>query len=517
MISPSAHNRRFSSSIAALIFFAAIAFFDSPCRAVNYEKSGVVPPAIPREFRGVWIATVANIDWPSKPGLSVADQKQELLAILDRAARIKLNAVIFQVRPACDAMYASPIEPWSEYLTGVMGRPPRPFYDPLAFAVEEAHRRGLELHAWFNPYRALHFSSKSPLAANHIARTHPELVKSYGKYLWLDPGEPAVRDYSLSVVMDVLRRYDIDGVHFDDYFYPDRVDAGVDSDFPDDASWSKFGAGGKFSREDWRRENVNLFIERVYQSVKAAKPWVKFGVSPHGIWRPRHPAQIRGMDAYAQIYADSRKWLDNGWLDYFAPQLYWPIKSKEQSFPALLDWWTEQNSEHRHLWPGLDVAKASQWLPDEIPNQIRLTRHQIGDSGYLLYNTTSLLHNNSLLAKLEQVINAQPALVPASPWLGNSRPDQPALLSRNGILLPPKISWMTASTVPVRFWAWQTRTGAEWRTEILPANVSFRVIQGVPPDVVAVTAVDRNGNSSAPAVLQINREPPGAKRRRTVH
>jgi uncharacterized lipoprotein YddW (UPF0748 family) len=199
----------------------------------------IVPPPPAREFRAIWVATVGNSCWPSKPGLSTDQQKAELIAILDRAAALKQNAVIFQVRPACDALYQSSIEPWSEYLTGIQGRAPSPYYDPLAFAVSEAHRRGLELHAWFNPFRAHHFQAVSPIAANHISRTHPELVRSYGRYLWLDPGEPEVRAYSLRVVMDVVKRYDIDGVHFDDYFYPyhEKGRYGGDLDFPDTMSW----------------------------------------------------------------------------------------------------------------------------------------------------------------------------------------------------------------------------------------------------------------------------------------
>jgi uncharacterized lipoprotein YddW (UPF0748 family) len=201
------------------------------------------------------VASVANIDWPSKKNLSVPEQKSELLAILDRARELRLNAVMFQVRPACDALYASRIEPWSEYLTGTMGRAPEPFYDPLTFAIEEAHKRGLELHAWFNPYRARHFSAESPAPASHITKNRPQLVRAYGKYLWLDPGEKEVQDYSLSVVMDVVRRYDVDGIHFDDYFYPykEKGPSGDDLDFPDGASWERFGAGGKLSRDDWRR------------------------------------------------------------------------------------------------------------------------------------------------------------------------------------------------------------------------------------------------------------------------
>ena len=474
--------------------------------AANYEPSTIVPPQPLREFRGVWIATVANTDWPSKRGLSTAEQKTELISILERAAQLKLNAVIFQVRPACDALYASQIEPWSEYLTGTMGKAPDPYYDPLAFAIEEAHKRGLELHAWFNPYRARHFMNNSPVAPNHISKTHPELVRSYGKFLWLDPGEHGVQDYSLSVVMDVVKRYDVDGVHFDDYFYPypEKNAASRDLDFPDDASWKKFGERSGLSRNEWRRENVNAFIERVYQSIKATKPWVKFGISPFGIWRTQNPPQIKGFDAYAKLYADSRKWLANGWLDYFAPQLYWQIEQpKEPSFSTLLNWWTEQNPKGRNLWPGLALYKAGPWKPDEIPNQIQFVRKRSGATGYIFYNASSLMHNTALAQVLEREINAQPALIPASPWLGSASPARPKVFT-SGATNELKLSWAAAGTNSVRWWVVQTKISSDWKTEILPASVSSKTLSSA-PEILAVTAVDRNGNAGIPCVLQIKK------------
>jgi uncharacterized lipoprotein YddW (UPF0748 family) len=482
--------------------------------AVDYQPSTVVPPAPAREFRGIWIATVANIDWPSKPGLSTAEQKRELLAILDRAVQLGLNAVVLQVRPACDALYASPIEPWSEYLTGTMGKPPSPYYDPLAFALGEAHRRGLELHAWFNPYRALHFSSKSPLAPGHIIKTHPELVKKYGKYFWLDPGEPMVRDYSLSVVLDVVKRYDIDGVHFDDYFYPDRADAGTEVDFPDEDSWRKYGVTSGLTRDDWRRHNVNIFMERTWFSIKALKPWVKFGVSPRGIWRPGNPPQIKGMDAYLNIYADSRKWLMNGWVDYFSPQLYWRIEPKEQSFPVLLEWWARQNVRHRHLWPGISAAYAQtqKWKPDEIPDQIRLMRKQSGVSGYLCYNTSSLLGNSALSATLENEINIQPALVPTSPWSGSSATGRPSVTLNTSAGSGVQAIFHPAPATSPRWWLVQTRLGISWKSEILPAGESAKTFDGPPPDVIAVTCLDRFGAAGPPVVFEKKPAPPPARR-----
>jgi uncharacterized lipoprotein YddW (UPF0748 family) len=489
-----------------MVSFGAALGLGSAAGAGGYQPSAAIPPEVRREFRGVWVATVANIDWPSKPGLSTEEQKGQLIAILDRAVRLKLNAVILQVRPACDALYASGIEPWSEYLTGVMGKAPAPYYDPLAFAVEEAHKRGLELHAWFNPYRALLAGGKSPVAANHIMKVHPEFVKRYGRQVWLDPGQPGVREYSLSVVMDVVRRYDIDAVHFDDYFYPDKAESGVDSDFPDEWSWREHGAAARRegrSREDWRRENVNGFIQRVYASIKQAKPWVKFGVSPRGIWRPGYPPQIKGTDAYTALYADSRKWLASGWLDYFAPQLYWPIESKEQSFGALLSWWERQNAKDRHLWPGLNVAKADQWRRGEIADQIGVVRGEAGATGYICYSANSLARNADVLTALQGSVNAQRALVPASPWLCTHRPGKPALfVSGFGTGDLQLLLGKPSQREQTRWWLIQTRSEGEWKAELLPGRELVKRFGASRPDIIAVSRIDRSGVASQPVVLE---------------
>ena len=469
-----------------------------------YQPATIVPPPPAREFRGAWIATVANIDWPSKPGLTVAEQKAELIALFDCAAQLKLNAVIFQVRPASDAMYDSFVEPWSEYLTGTMGRAPQPFYDPLAFAVEAAHRRGLELHAWFNPFRARDSQSKSSVAPSHISRTHPELICKYGSQLWLDPGEPSVRAYVLRVIMDVVRRYDINGVQFDDkllYPYPEKDAAGRVLDFPDDASWRKYGLRSGLSRDDWRRANGNLFVQSVYQNIKAAKPWVKFGISPFGIWRPQNPPSVRGLDAYAKLYADSRLWFANGWLDYFSPQLYWSIDSPQQSFPVLLNWWTRQNARGRHLWPGLNAANAREkWSPDEIARQIATIHRQPGAGGEIFYHLRNLA-DSPALAGVVRAACPQPALVPASPWLGSIPPARPKLLVAEDSRADLRVHWETAGEAA---WLWilQYRTNEVWATEILPAGQTTRMFENSKPDLVAVSAVDRVGNVSSPAALK---------------
>jgi len=473
--------------------------------AATYQPCSIDPPLPNREFRAAWVATVANIDWPSRKDLTTAEQKAELIALLDFAARLGLNAVIFQVRPACDALYPSKIEPWSEYLTGAMGKAPEPYYDPLAFAIEEAHQRGLELHAWFNPYRAFHYSAKSPITPNHISRTHPELVRQYGRLLWLDPGEPAVQDYSLRVVMDVVDRYDVDGIHFDDYFYPYKEhDAqGKEIDFPDSQSWGRLGAHPKISREDWRRENVNQFIQRTYKSIKKAKPWVKFGLSPFGIWRPGVPPQIDGLDAYDKLYADSRKWLASGWLDYFAPQLYWPIESPKQSFPVLLKWWAQQNTKDRLLVPGLDDTRIrGEWKPEQIVNQIRLTRKQRGTAGNVHWDLRNLARNPGLTEALAHAAYSQAALVPPVPWLNRSRPGKPGLTAmivpRTGEVV---INWSPAGKETAARWVIQTRTKGMWKTELLPSGGSGRRFTS-PPDTVTVSAVDRFGNLSPAAAVR---------------
>ena len=344
------------------------------------------------EFRGAWVATVFNLDWPFKPGLPAAEQKAQLRALLDRAAQLKLNAILFQVRPASDAFYISQREPWSEFLTGRQGVSPG--YDPLAFAISEAHARGIELHAWFNPFRAA-TSVKGLFSPNHVTQTHPEWVRRYGGQLWLDPGEPKARQYVLDVILDVVKRYDIDGVHIDDYFYP-YPKAGVD--FPDGATWRSSGAPGAQSHADWRRENINSFVAGLYHQVKAEKLALRVGISPFGIWRPHVPETIEAqLDAFSQLFADSRLWLQKGWCDYLAPQLYWPCAPAKQSFPVLLEWWRSQSRAGRPVWPGIATERIGARLPaKEIADQIALTRSGVPAGttpGHIHWSMAALMRN----------------------------------------------------------------------------------------------------------------------------
>lgn len=473
--------------------------------AASYQVTPATqPPPVLREFRGMWIPSIGESSWLAQTGMTTAQQKAELLALLDQAVQLKLNAVIFQVRPAGDALYKSDIEPWSEYLAGKQGKAPSPFYDPLEFVVTEAHKRGLELHAWFNPFRAGHPSSKSSPAKNAITQKRPDLIRHYGSQVWLDPGEPDARDYSLRVIMDVVRRYDIDGIHIDDYFYPypEKDAAGRDMEFPDYASWKKFGVNSGLSRNDWRRRNVDQFVERVAIATKAAKPQLKFGISPFGIWRPKNPPGIEGLDAYDKLFADARKWLREGWCDYMAPQLYWPIEQKEQSFPMLLKWWNDQNPKHRYVWPGLNTVKVgAPWKESEITNQIGLIRKADSAPGHIHWSATALLRNTALRSALSRDVYRQPALVPKFGWLDSTPPGRPAasVVIAGGMAT---ISWSASGTEKPTLWVIQSKQFGDWKTQILPgAQTSFSF--DLKPDLVAVSAVDRCGNQSSPLVLQL--------------
>ena len=478
------------------------------------------PPPVAREFRGVWIATVGNLDWPSRPGLPVDSQRAELVSLLDRAVAMKLNAVIFQVRPEGDALYKSPYEPWSAYLTGTMGKAPAPAWDPLAFAVTESHRRGLELHAWFNPFRARYSGQRSRAASNHVSRTMPALVKRYGPYLWMDPGEPAIQDLTRKVIVDVVKRYDIDGVHLDDYFYPypERDRRGRVIPFPDARSWQRYErSGGTLSRDDWRRQNVDQFIERLSHDIRVAKPWVRFGVSPFGIWRPGTPASVRGFDAWQDIYADSRRWLEKGWVDYLAPQLYWAESAPQQSFSTLLEWWAGRNAYGRHLWPGLAAYKVTgtgsvRWPAREIVDQVRIARDQPGVDGQVHFNMAALIQNSDSVAnRLASGPYAVPSLVPASPWLSSGNRVAPDVTRTNRgdvVFLQIRASergWSGASSSSARsqsserWWLVRARYPDGWRETLVDAtvtSVSLPAAGGQLPDLVAVNGIDRAGVES---------------------
>jgi hypothetical protein len=477
----------------------------------------VGPPAAPREFRAVWVAAVANIDWPSQAGLPVAQQRAEILTILDRVSALKLNAVILQVRPAADALYPSTLEPWSEYLCGEQGRAPVPFYDPLQVWIEEAHRRGIELHAWFNPYRARHHQAKSAFAPNHLALTHPAAVKKYGESWWLDPGEPIAVQRTLAVVADVVRRYDVDGVHLDDYFYPypiartvvgavNPLEINEPLDFPDEPSWKIYrDGGGTLNRADWRRHNIDVLVEQLQRTIHALKPTVQFGLSPFGIGRPdRRPPGIVGFSQYDKIYADVEHWIERGWMDYLTPQLYWPAAATAQSFPVLLDYWARQINVRFHLWPGLFTSRINDtpqsWSVGEITRQIAEARVQPATTGHVHFSMVALLQNrHGLSTLLEAGAYAQAALVPTTPWLDAKPPLAPELkrLGAGQIMIAP-----AAGKPAANYAIWRGR-GKVWEFSVQPASAPLVEVHGA--ETLVVSSVDRLGNESVRVTLPLNR------------
>lgn len=466
-------------------------------------------PHVDREFRAVWVATVANIDWPSQPGLPVHRQQSELIDIMDRVRLLGMNAIILQIRPTADAFYASELEPWSYYLTGENGRAPEPFYDPLAFAVEEAQRRGLDLHVWFNPYRAGHPTASDTLAANNVLNQFPDAVHDYGTQRWMDPGAPEIADHSFRVIMDVVERYDIDGVHMDDYFYPYAIrDAdGNDVAFPDSATYAQFGEGLELA--DWRRQNVDRFIERVYAGIKERKPWVLFGLSPFGIWRPGHPEGVTGFDQYEGLYADARKWLRNGWVDYYTPQLYWALDSEGQPYGPLLDWWVGENVTNRHIWPGNAIYRADPgpnkaWPVEEVVAQVNRTRATPGASGNVFFSMQALRPDDQILSdSLLQTVYGQQALPPSTTWLGGASPGPPVVDVRY-LAGRPHVTIAPGDAVSVRRWAIQILRDNRWTTHLLPASTRTLGPEWLhDADAVAVRAVTRLGRESQPTLKLI--------------
>ncbi len=458
--------------------------FVLPLCAQSYSPVSEKPPQITREFRAAWVAAVYNIDWPSVSGLSASAQKSEARAILDKLAALKMNAVILQVRPHADALYSSSLEPWSPWLTGTMGKSPG--YDPLAYWIEQGHARGIEIHAWFNPFRALSNTSHS-CCDSHVSRARPDLIKRYGTSLWCDPSLPDTRAKALAAILDVVRRYDIDGVHLDDYFYP--YPAGGLT-FPDGKSPAQ------------RRAVVDSFVSQLYSSVKKQKPWVRVGISPFGIWRPGVPAGIEaGVDAYEDLAGDSRKWLKNGWVDYLAPQLYWRISPRKQSFSALLEWWREQGS--RPVWPGIATTRIQSSedpgrTASEIINQIDLSR-KIGKNwvGHIHWSAKGLVKNQGGISTALAKVYTQPVAVPPMPWINRSVPAQPqAGASVDGV--STRIRWTAPGGVSKI--AVQARYGASWRTvAIVPSGAGSLSIPKA--DSIALSGLDRYGNSSPPKVL----------------
>jgi len=378
-----------------------------------------------REFRAVWIASVVNLDWPGAPGADPAVQRTELISILDAVKESGFNAVVFQIRPECDALYDSPYEPWSYWLTGVQGQAPFPYYDPLAFAVSEAHKRGMELHAWFNPYRAERSVGSYPISTEHVSKQHPDWTIQIGTIKFLDPGLPMVREFVTDVVLDVVNRYDVDGIHFDDYFYPYPPNQITNQDQETYNTYPR----GFTNVGNWRRDNVNLLVAAIYDSIQAVKPHVKFGISPFGIWKNGVPQGTTGLDAYNVIYCDAVAWMQNQILDYLTPQLYWPFGGG-QDYELLLPWWAQQTN-NRHLYPGQGAYRISSWSdPSEMPDMIRLNRQTEHVYGSVFFRVKEGILDNpkGFNDSLKTNFYRYPALLPAMTWKDETSPNTPANL-----------------------------------------------------------------------------------------
>ena len=420
--------RSFAAGRLLLLLFLIAGGFVAPTQAQPSADTVEILPPPKRELRGMWIATVENIDWPNQRGEAPEQYRRDYRRLLDAGERAGLNAVFVQIRPASDAFYKSNIEPWSKWLTGVQGRAPANGDDPLPFLITEAHRRGMEFHAWFNPYRATMDSVTRRLATNHPYRQHPEWFLRYGGQLLYNPGLPAVRAHITRVILDVVRRYDIDAVHFDDYFYPYPEAGKV---FHDEAAFRDNNPDGIEKLADWRRNNVNVLIRDLHDSIRVTKRWVKFGISPFGVWMNKSADPLgsdtrAGQPSYSNLYADSRLWLQKGWIDYIVPQLYWSTNFRLVPYPVLLEWWT-RNHFDRHLYIGhgtyrmLESTRSdTTWRSArELPRQIRLNRSYDGEaSGSVFFSAKSLLTNPlHTTDSLRQNLFRYPALVPTMLWL----------------------------------------------------------------------------------------------------
>ncbi|WP_369405295.1 glycoside hydrolase family 10 protein [Streptacidiphilus melanogenes] len=474
-----------------------------------------------REVRGEWIASVANADWPSRPGLSPASQRAELVAWFDHAHALGLNSVFVQVRPTADAFWPSRFEPWSQYLTGVQGRDPG--YDPLGFMVEAAHARGLALHAWFNPYRISLRADLGALVPDHPARLHPDWVVSYGGRLCYNPGVPAARAFVQDAILDAVERYEVDGVHFDDYFYPYPVG---DAPFPDDDTFRTYG-GSWTDRAAWRRHNVDLLVREVQARVRAVRPEAAFGISPFGIWRnastdPRGSA-THGLESYGASAADTLGWVRKGWVDYVAPQLYWSISLPVADYAVLAPWWAQAvDGTDVQLWIGQAVSRvgvpgpSAAWQdPGELSRHLTLDARLPQICGEILYSCSDVVADR--LGAVSTMVAEhwpRPALPPVLPRLAAGRPPLPPIATGRVGSAGTVLSLRSREgEAPSRYAIRLRGEGAAPRSgtlvAVLPGRLSTAWTGPAAPDgwVYTATAVDRANRESAPATVRVGEGP----------
>jgi len=479
-----------------------------------------IPPK--REVRAAWVATVTNLDWPSSTGLTVAQQKQELIDLFDEMNRDGINTIIFQVRSECDAMYSSSFDPWSYWLTGSQGTAPFPYYDPLEFAIDEAHKRGMELHAWFNPYRAERSVDNYPNAANHVTVLHPDWIIQISTFKFLDPGLPMVRDYVTSVIYDIVSRYDVDGIHADDYFYPYPPNGITTKNNQTFINYPR----GFINKADWRRDNVNLLIAQVNDTIQSVKPWVKFGMSPFGIWKNGVPPGITGLSAYDDIYCDAIAWLHDRSIDYLTPQLYWPFGGG-QDYAKLQPWWADSvHANGRHFYPGHAYYRIVNWTnPSEMPNQIRFDRNNPKVHGSVFFRAKNFAENpKGVTDSLRNDLYRYKSILPIMNWKDIVNPNPPQNLrferlanGQGGLLWDsPQIASDGDSAkryVVYRFNHSNIQpSDLENSANILNVEGSRESIPGEPPAMgpyyFVITSLDRNYNESTMSnVLQVNPPP----------
>ncbi len=467
-----------------------------------------------RELRGAWVATVANIDWPKTPFETSGQQISELVAIFDSLKAAGINTVYFQVRTECDALYKSPYEPWSYWLTGEQGKAPSPFYDPLAFAVSEAHRHGMEIQAWFNPYRAVKTVGEYRIADSHISKTHPKWILDFKKYKMLNPGIPAVRHYIAKIVADVVRRYDVDGIHFDDYFYPYTPHITNE----DAAAFRKYKGHFK-DVDDWRRNNINQMVAEVYDTIKAINPRVQFGVSPFGIVENKF-AGTHGFESYNKIYCDPLNWIKNKKVDYVVPQIYWAIGNHAANFARLLPWWASV-IDGRQLLVGIFSTKMAspsyEGNPSELENEIRLSRQIFNVGGTVFFSAKSITENYSHFADSLKLYYKYPSLIPTMTWIDSVPPLPPTHLTvvgdSSGVTLRwdkpvPASDGDTAYHFVIYRFSQPDKINMDYATHILKVtNDSKNYFLDSSADalnnshVYLVTALDRMNNESKAAIV----------------
>lgn len=512
------------AGVAASAFTVTIGSL-APTGAAAASEPGAALAPRKRELRAMWISSVVNIDWPSQAGLDAETQRAEFLHWLDVAEQFRLNAVFVQVRPTADAFWPSPYEPWSQYLTGVQGGDPG--YDPLAFMVEQAHARNLEFHAWYNPYRVSMQADPAKLVPEHPARVHPEWVWAYGGKLYFDPGLPEAQEHIQRAILHSVEHYDLDGVHFDDYFYPYPVGGQT---IPDAATFAAHGAGFD-DIADWRRHNVDTFVRTISERIKQAKPWVKFGISPFGIWRNRatDPAgsETAGSQSYDNQFADTRKWVLEGWLDYINPQVYWQFGLAVADYLKLVPWWAELAARSgTHLYIGEALYKVTSGVftdPAELANHLTFDR-EVDAAGTPVHGNVyfSAKHvpadPKGSMSLVRERHYSRPAIVPAMDWLPATAVRPPVLAEVRRTADGVRLAWNDAAPGAVRatsFAVYRVDGDRPVDTDDATALIAtLRAVDGVRQAwtdataepgrayTYAVTALDRVWNESAPSAAR---------------